>query len=520
MDTMDFKVNREIFTAGTVVLDTNCEQSVERDFVLPDYCPDIFRVLKCRVIPSIVSQSINGEKLTFELSVLIKVLYQSEGSGNINCLEQKATYLKSVEISGECSNPMISIVPHTDYVNCRVVNQRRLDVRGAVTSRVRVTGEKKQPVIVDAYGANIQLKKSIVTYPSKRLVSSKRVTVIEELELGASKPQVEAIIRSDCTVFPHEQKIIAGKLVTKGDAEISMLYTCTTNGDEESAEPMKFTIPFSQIIDIEGIDESYEAYVEIIPGNCEIMPKGENESVLECELVLIVNCTALKYETREAVCDAYSTCYECELENVGCRVDSKPVAVNETHELSAQVKYEDEGIKCIYDAWCEADNLSVRFDESRETFVASGNVNFTIVGKNESNSPVYLETEVAFDHDIEMADECKEDNSYIDSRIRVKSCSYHLLDENTAEVKAEIEIYGYLYEACAKTMLSDLKAMTDKPKEKQSEYALKLCYCNGHEDIWEIAKKYSTSVNAILEENDLTDDNLADCGMLLIPLTN
>ena len=35
-----------------------------------------------------------------------------------------------------------------------------------------------------------------------------------------------------------------------------------------------------------------------------------------------------------------------------------------------------------------------------------------------------------------------------------------------------------------------------------------------------LQKKYSTSVTAILEENDLTDDKLSDCGMLLIPLTN
>ncbi|MBQ9374913.1 MAG: DUF3794 domain-containing protein [Ruminococcus sp.] len=519
MDTMDFKVNKEIFTASTVVLDTSCEQSVERDFVLPDYCPDIFRVLKCRVIPKILSQSINGEKITFELAVLIRVLYQSEGSGKLNCLEQKATYSKSVEISGECSNPMVSITPHTDYVNCRVVNQRRLDVRGAVTSRVRVTAEKKQPVIVDAFGGNIQLKKTLVTYPAKRLVSSKRVTVIEELELGAAKPQIDAVIRSDCTVFPHEQKIIAGKLVTKGDAEISMLYTCT-NGEEERAEPMKFTIPFSQIIDIEGIDESYEAFVDIIPASCEIMPKGEADSLLECELVLIVNCTALKFETKEAVCDAYSTCYECELENVGCRVDSKPVLIGDTHELTAQVKYEDEGIKCIYDAWCEADNLSVRFDDEKGKYVASCNVNFTVVGKNENDSPVYLETEAAFDHDIDLPDDYSDDNSYIDAKTRVKSCSYHLLDENTAEVKAEIEICGYLYDACAKTMLSNLRTLPDKPKEKQENYALKLCYCNGEEDIWEIAKKYSTSVSAILDENDLADDKPLDYGMLLIPLTN
>ena len=69
-------------------------------------------------------------------------------------------------------------------------------------------------------------------------------------------------------------------------------------------------------------------------------------------------------------------------------------------------------------------------------------------------------------------------------------------------------------------MLCELTAYTDKPKERQQGYALKLFYCSENEDIWEIAKKYSTSINAIMEENDLAGDKLSDCGMLLIPLMN
>lgn len=520
MDTMDFKVNRETFVANRTVLDSSCEQAVERDFVLPDYYPDIFRVLKCCVIPRILSNSINGEKLSFELSVLIRVLYQSEGSSKVNCLEQKMSYSKSVDLNGECSNPVVKITPRTDYVNCRVVNQRRLDVRGAVSARIKVIGEKKQPVVIDAFGGNVQLKKSLVTYPSKRLTSAKRVTMIEDLELGEAKPPVNAVIRADCTVFPHELKVIAGKLVTKGDAEISMLYTCTAADNSDSVEAMRFTLPFSQIIDVDGIDETYEAFVDIEPAGCDIMPKGENGTSLECELVMTVNCTAFKYETCEIVTDAYSTCYECELENSECRLDSVPVVINANHSSETQITYNDENIKCIYDVWCKTDNISSRFDEEGNKFVVSGNLKFSLMGKNESESPIYLETDTAFEHDIPLSEGCKGENSYVEPCVCVKNCSYHLLDAHTVEAKAELQIGGHLYEACAKTMLSNLKVLTDKPKEKQEGYALKLCYCTDDEDIWEIAKKYSTSINAILEENDLTDDKPAECGMLLIPLMN
>ncbi len=70
------------------------------------------------------------------------------------------------------------------------------------------------------------------------------------------------------------------------------------------------------------------------------------------------------------------------------------------------------------------------------------------------------------------------------------------------------------------TMISELRVLTDKPKEKNDKYALKICYCNESDDIWEIAKKHSTSITAILEENELTDDKISKQGMLLIPLMN
>ncbi len=517
MGTMEFKVNRETFSASHTALDTTVEQAVERDFVLPDYYPDIFRILKCRVMPKITSHSINGEKMTFELSVLIRVLYQSENSCKVNCLEQKLNYSKSVDMSGDCQNPVITVTPHVDYVNCRVVNQRRLDVRGAVSARIKIVGEQKQAVIVDAFGANVQLKKSLITYPTKRLTATKRITVIEELELAASKPAVGAIIRSDCTVFTQEQKIIAGKLVTKGEAEISMLYTCTDSAGEDVLEPMKFTIPFSQIIDVDGIDESFEAFIDITPAGCDIITKGENSSSLECELVLLVNCTAMKFETCEVVTDAYSTCYECELENTGCRIESIPMSISETHTVTSQVSYNDEDIACIYDSWCDISNVSSRFDDDKNKYIISGNLNFCLIGKNESGAPIYLESEAPFEHELSSEYSAQ---STIDPKVCVQSCSYHLPDSNSAEIKAELKISGCVCEQSAKNIICQLSVCTDKPKEKQNGYALKLCYCGENEDIWEIAKKYSTSINAIMEENDLSDNKLNDCGMLLIPLMN
>ena len=52
---MDLKINREMLPVTEVILDEMQEQSVELDYVLPDYDPDIFRMIGCEIHLAIVN---------------------------------------------------------------------------------------------------------------------------------------------------------------------------------------------------------------------------------------------------------------------------------------------------------------------------------------------------------------------------------------------------------------------------------------------------------------------------------
>ena len=57
MTASTLSVSKETLVQTVTALDTAFEQPVEKDFVLPDYCPDVFRILKCRVSPSVTALS-------------------------------------------------------------------------------------------------------------------------------------------------------------------------------------------------------------------------------------------------------------------------------------------------------------------------------------------------------------------------------------------------------------------------------------------------------------------------------
>ena len=43
-----------------------CEQPIDVDFTLPDYCRDISKIFKCKATARITSKSINGKNITVD----------------------------------------------------------------------------------------------------------------------------------------------------------------------------------------------------------------------------------------------------------------------------------------------------------------------------------------------------------------------------------------------------------------------------------------------------------------------
>ena len=498
------------------IFDEGVEQSIEKDFVLPDYCPDIFRILKCRCCPRVLSYSLSGKKLSFELAVTLKIIYESEGSNKLGFTEQKLQYSKSLELPCDANGAFVRLTPACDYVNPRVVNKRRIDVRGAVTTKVCVfTGEQKK-VISDCTGAGIELKTRNISCPSKRICIDKRLTIVEEFELSNEKPMPSAVVRSDCAVIKSEQKTIANKIVIKGDAEVTMLYS-VNEGDNESFDTMRFTVPFSRIVDADGIDESFDVCADISASSCEIMPKGESAGVLECEIVLLVEINAVKQLSALVAEDAYSTKFETRVTSETVRIESAPLPIDKTVSKTASVRSEDEEISKVYDCWGELYGINSRFDDEKGEYSLLGNLRFCMLGRAASGKPVYLEQEEPFEALID-SDSCLSSESRLYANAFVKSTSFRLAEPGAVELTAQVAVMGHISDCSSYTLVTNVSVDTETPKLKQTGCAVKLCRCDENTDIWDIAKKYSTSAKAIEQENDIDETRSGKGVMLLVPL--
>lgn len=500
------------------LFDEKAEQGVELDYILPDYYPEIFRILKCCVTPRVTSAAVSGNKLEISGYAVIRVLYLAENSTALNCVEQRYTWSKSLNISPAKENcigePIVTVTPKTDYCSCRAVSSRRIDVRGAISFKISVCCTSK--FMLPAMPDGMQVLKKLVPCCMQPIVSIRQLTVREEIDTGARG--IDYIVSCDAFPTVTDVRIVANKAVVKGNVTVTALYGVHSENNSGVTELEKMTadIPISQIVDMPGLSESYNCRPELIVKTCELTPQADS-GVVSCEIVLECRCKAYSPAEAEIPCDAYSTEYECTCTAVTLKIPECPKPINSRVSLKASMSLSSEP-EIVWDCRSELYNTSCRIENDK--IALTGQMLVQAVGKYSGGVPFFEEKTEAFETEVPFGQISAEDISAdcsVCCMVNVCETGFSIRPDNSLDISVAAEVCGELCSSSQVTVLNSAALLKDSPKEKNSEFAVRICYTGEGESPWNIAKKYNTSVDAVMSENGIEDKNALLSGMVIIP---
>lgn len=517
---MSIKTNTEQLCSREMICRTAKEQPIELDYILPDYYPEIFRVLRCTACPTVTSCSVNGDRLTYELSVELRVIYCGSGS-DIRTIERRMNYSGSADLEDSGMLPAAKVVPSVEYINCRAVTGRRIDIHGAVSVSITVTAEKLRSVISDVFGCGVLLKKQELICPSPGIYSEKRVTVSERIDMGSDKSPIADILRCSAIVLSSENKAIANKLAVKGDIKVNLLCTCRGESDETAQpEAMQFTLPYSQIMDMDGLDERFDVRSSVTVSGCEVRPVSEDGSgsarSVDCEVILLITCAAERYSEISAAADEFSTVCATSHKTESITVPCRPRKVEQTRTVKGSAEQHGGTISRVYDAWCEVTSCDTVREEDG-SLTAVGKVLLCCMLESGSGEPVISTSDVPFRFENIGGESCSPD-AVTDIEAVPLSASYSLTSDNTAEIKAELRFSGEIRDRFRFAAITEMTADEDSPLPSDSDVSVKLYFAKKGEDLWETAKRCRTSPAEIMEENGLDSEIMSEDGMIVIPI--
>lgn len=509
---MELQISKQAVAVNETVASATAEIPVEFDLVLPDYCPDIVRILKCSGSPAITNTYVSGDKLIAEGTVTADIYYKSPEK-ELCKAESKFSFQKTLDLKSTPENPIVSVRPRIGYFNCRAINPRRVDMRGAVGLVVNVTAVKEEEVVSSAEGMGVQLRPVWVEAGKMIASEKKNFSVKEDVRLPSEKPGVSSVIRTSAIPNLTDKKVVDGKVILKGDLEVSVLYRA--QNDERTLETANFTLPMSTIADVAGIDEDCICSPSLSVTSVEAVPRPDAEgssNVLGIETSVTADITAGTGITYPLSADCYGTKYDTKAKSKTIAVATAPREVKERIIVKEMIDF-PAGATCITDIWVETDSINAR--TSGTDIVFYGKVNVQMFGEEAAGETELFEHTIAFEQTVPFGGTCEIPVSQI--CFNLASMNFNIGD-GRIDFRCEIAATGIVMCETGQKVITEIIVDPEKPARADTAACLNVYFADKGESVWEIAKRYNANPSFIMEENNLASDTLPQKQMLLIPI--
>ena len=508
---MDFNTNKECISLGESGYKGRSEHAIDMDITLPEYLPDIVRILRCSCTPGVRSHQVNGDRITAECTCLVRVLYINE-QGRLYCFEQNVQFAKQIEIKADENSRDYFVGAKADYMNYRVSGQRRFELHGAVTVFAKSCGKKKCEIVTDATGDGITLKSEKTEICNLKTVVEKMFTVTETCDAGTLSEPMGSIISSSASVIIHELKIVADKLFLKGELIIHTAFTGTETGEIQTLENV---ININQIIEATDISDTSRIDAHLTVSDLEIKPRFDlsgNKNLLDVSAC--VNFSGYGYENTTINCvkDAYSVKYETDIKKSVIYTATIEEEIDDAFLCRGVADLSATGVSKVHSFMCT--DLTSGFTVFDNKYSVSGEVTTEIIYEDIKGEICFAQRNIPY----EYSRSAPENDGILTCtpNCDITARSYVINNDSQLDVRIEINVRGFIF--CEKENLVTTELLVNKDRIKNTDTAsLTIYFADKGEALWDIAEKYNTTVDKILRENKISDTFVKEKCKLLIP---
>ncbi len=430
----------------------------------------------------------------------------------MECIEHRYSYSKTVDLPKAADNGTVIIEPKVDYCTCRAVSGRRIDVRGAVSFKIKVSCITPFEIITDMEGGLVQTRKNKVCC-TRKLTAGKQFVVREDIGVSGVDGSIKAVVSCDAAAVVNDCKIIADKVVLKGVAQLKALYLVQNDGGSV-LQTMEAEIPLSQIVDMQGVDEKHTCYAQFRVLSCNLSVKSADDvtaGVFGCEMTVGSQITATLEENIYPVTDMYSTGYECSFTTAALKTESDHRYISQTFNTKQMIECDNGIPDSVIDVSCDVTEIMCRTGDNGDITVNGKLICYIAAVKD--NEPVFSEKSLPFEAVVSVGGVTAD--SVIQPVLSISAVSYSISDDGI-ELRCSMLMQGSMYVCSSSQVIKQAEINENECKKKDDEYMLKLYFADANEDVWNIAKRYNTSAAAIEAENEVTDGKVS--GLLLIPI--
>lgn len=285
-------------------------EEVSAETVVPDILPDIQEILCADGMVFLRSKECAKGVLTVDGTIKAYVLYRPEEGGDLQNLELEVPFQIKAErdcIPAQCTS---CVVLRLQSLEASVANSRKAAIRARVCADIECFLLKEcaltsPPEASDEPTLHVRNETAQIQVVGN--VLEKSFVLTDEFQLASGKAVASELIGQNVELLTEDVKKVGTKLVFKGLVRSSLLWRSESGSVEETS----WSSGFSQILETDSAEESDDTQIKLILNGAlfnlyETSVEGRNVSA---QLNILAQAVSTYRQQIEYVSDAYSNSY-------------------------------------------------------------------------------------------------------------------------------------------------------------------------------------------------------------------
>lgn len=508
---MELELKRASLDAYEIGGELALTQEETTETIVPDYCPDIARIIETEGKVFLHSRELRDGKAEVSGTIRITVLYTPDGEGGIRTLEFAMPFTAESDNRAMAGCTHLTAETEMEFLETRMLNPRKVFTHCKLVTRV--AGYQRSPL---DFCTDVEAESKLCVEKRQERQHSillthiveKDYTFSEEMNLSSGRDGAGEILSSRVCGTVTEAKIVSSKLIFKGMFNVGLLYRTTEGRCCMTASEL----PFSQIMEIEGAVEGAGASVQLQLTGTDFQIDGADDEGRQIAVTLYFHAVALLRAEQELTLlnDLYSTAYDMVYDAAPLNLTSffETMTRRQTVREVLEIGMVAESILSLSVA---CGTVSVSREGACVTLRTGAAVQALYL--DEGGVPLMAERCIDVSCQLELPEDCK-----ITARAMCVDEVQGSLGERGIEVRFTVDFRVEAASRVKKICISAARLDTESAKDLSGAPSLVLRCLGKQETAWDLAKRYNTTIPTILSANQLEEEqDIPLEKLLLIP---
>ena len=531
------QLNKIKLHSCTTFASAQSQITLDDDYNVPDYRPDIVKVLKEKGELHFDEVKAAAGAAWLKGRLVFRVLYRSDQeNGKISCLKGEIPFQEKLNMDGVQEYDVIQASGEIEDLTIGVIHSRKISVRAVILLKTEEPQEKEDELCVGIEADDGCEKRYRNTNILQLLcMKSDQCRQKSEITLPSSKPNVQEILWKSLEIRNLDTKMGQDGVKLSGEVLISVLYQ-----EEEETDRVQWyetVIPLDCGVECDAGTEADIIYkVKARPASMELEVKPDydgEERVLVLELVMNLDIRVWKEQEISMLEDVYSLKKEIIPVCTGVTLHHISVKNDSQCRLTEQMELAESQEKILQICSCEG-TVHLESTELTEQGVRAEGILVTelLYITTDDQMPIGSAREIyPFEQLIEIPQqtarternkpeelEALERKNKLQTELdcRISQLSAVMLDQDHVEIKAVIGLDLLAFEQEQIDNITDMREEALDMEQLQKRPGLVGYIAKDGDSLWSIAKENHTTVEDILRDNHRTDEDLRRGEKILI----